>query len=719
MKSKKYPVLINELFAGLLSGIIIILIAIAFTALIFKGPLFNYFNLGISYVLLSTIIVNFCSLRFGTIPYAISRPEPAIGAVLSIMLMNIAQHHLNEATLLPTLLVATMVVTLLVGISMFLIGYFKLGQMAWFIPYPVTAGVIVGSAWIITQTSFQLLCPHALNLEYLLQPQNLIQLGIGIGIAVILFLSKRFWVLPLCMILFSLLINSYLSFAAISYAEAVQKGWLFKPFTPTFLLKPMHLSMIGQVDFSLVFSQFGYMISIIGITILLTLFNVNALETIEIKKEKSLDANIEQELRVAGIGNIISSLFFGYPTNLSLSGSLLNKNYGGLSRISGLTATLTCIFIILFYPSIISWLPIPVIAGFLFYIGLKMIIDKLWQGWHQLPLHDYFIILSIWLIIAVWSFLPGVLIGILITCLFFVVQYAKVDVIKFITSGKYYHSNVVRSTAKQEWLAKYGTSIRVFQLQGYLFFGSTKLLFDKINQLIKRKANRIHFIIFDFQLVNGFDSSAALTWVRLQQLTNPTQIQLIFTHCTPALTQQIKQQTNLRHPAILFFPTLDQGIEWCEEQLVEQMPADEVQSISILTQLMPEKSQHALFLPYLEKFEIKSGHYLIEQGAKNIDSLYLIETGDITISLATFNNKMRLEKGAGIVIGEIGFYLKLERSASVYAETDCYGYRLTQSKMKELEVSHPEIAMVVHKNISVILAKRLVQANYLLKVSGH
>ena len=133
--------------------------------------------------------------------------------------------------------------------------------------------------------------------------------------------------------------------------------------------------------------------------------------------------------------------------------------------------------------------------------------------------------------------------------------------------------------------------------------------------------------------------------------------------------------------SILLFPDLDQGLEWCEQQLLKSMPPELTPSASsignTLSHLIPNKSEQQLFIQYLEKTTIKAGQYLFKQGERS-DSFYFIDSGEVSVLLEGKNNGLRLSKsGPGTIIGEIGFYLHIERTASVHAETDCIIYKLT------------------------------------------
>src|SRR5207249_2766836 len=132
----------------------------------------------------------------------------------------------------------------------------------------------------------------------------------------------------------------------------------------------------------------------------------------------------------------------GVPANLSISGTILNKDAGATHRISGIVASAVVLFVLFIFPEIVSYLPKPIIGGLLFFISFTLLIEWLYIGWKKLPFIDYFIVVGILIAVAVWGFLTGVVVGIIITCIVFIIRYARIDAIKFATTAENYHSNV-------------------------------------------------------------------------------------------------------------------------------------------------------------------------------------------------------------------------------------------------------------------------------------
>lgn len=504
----------NEVIAGLLSGIVIITVSTAFTALIFKGAILApYFSIGLACTLMAAIITNLITARFSSFPSAIARPEAIAGTVLAVGLAYIANLHLASGSLLPTLLVTISLASLLIGIIQLLLGYFNLGQIIRFLPYPVLSGIITGSGWIMMKAGISVIVSDQILSFSHLSPQVIIAL---LTTFVIFFLShrgNRLWLLPISIIIISFVVNLFLYYMGFSHLDAIHEGWLFSFVQPKLFLSSLHLEQLHQVNWFAVISQAGYFATIIAITTIQLLLNVSGLETL-----RDTDADLEKELKVSGLANLVNGLFMSMPCSLSLTGTLLNQDLGATRRISGFTASVTVLVLVVFFPDILSYLPKPLIAGILLYMSITVLYEGLYRGFQILPRVDYFIVVVILITIALWGLLQGMVVGILMTCLVFIINYSRSKIIRFSASGQYYHSTVTRPAEQQAWLVENGHEMYLFKLQGAIFFGSANLLYKKVLELTSDEKYHIKFIIFDFQLITSIDSSAIFSFLKIQRL---------------------------------------------------------------------------------------------------------------------------------------------------------------------------------------------------------
>ncbi len=711
---------VNNLIAGALSGLLIVINALAFAALIFRGPLAPYFSMGFSCVLMGACIVNLCTASFSAFRFGIARPEPAIGAIFAVIFASIASYNLTGPVLFSTLFAILAITSAMVGVVMLLLGNFRLGQVARFLPYPVLGGIIAGTAWLIIKASFPLIVTSYYSLIHFSDYISLLPTLSGIAFIILLFVIRadvsRPLLLPVALLAATLIINLLLKFNHVSAAEAVQIGWLFPTITAAFPIQATDVTHLLQINWDVIIYHIGLLLSLAATMILLLLFNVTALET-SVKNKADLD----HELKICGLGNLVSGMFGGTVAHLSFAGTLINKHLGATQRFSGIIASVIGLVVLLIYPNLISYLPKPIIGGFLFYIAIKLLLEWLYHGWQKLPYVDYLIVIAILLTIGLWGFLPGIIVGVTIACIVYIIRSAGADTVKYMLTGENYRSNVIRPIHELAWLTQKGKSIQIIKLNSYLFFGSVKRLVDKVIRLIEDDAKKeIRFLVFDFQLVTGVDSSVSFGFIRLLQYVEETKQKIIFTNLSSDLIKQFKQQDVLNDDnQIILFSDLDQGMEWCENLLLKDIPASmkplTASISSSLTQIIPDEEQRKSFVKHLTRMEVPANTSLFKQG-DYVDSLYFIESGEISILLETKDSTLRLSKsGAGTIVGEIGFYLHTPRTATVHTETDCIIYVLTEKALFDLEKFYPEIALNFHKSIVYVLARRVIQTNSALK----
>ena len=71
-----------------------------------------------------------------------------------------------------------------------------------------------------------------------------------------------------------------------------------------------------------------------------------------------------------------------------------------------------------------------------------------------------------------------------------------------------FSSNVERSTAERRLLRERGNEVHVFWLSGFIFFGSSNGLFERIKRAIELQRDKpVGYVVLDFSAVPGLDSN--------------------------------------------------------------------------------------------------------------------------------------------------------------------------------------------------------------------
>jgi len=94
-----------------------------------------------------------------------------------------------------------------------------------------------------------------------------------------------------------------------------------------------------------------------------------------------------------------------------------------------------------------------------------------------------------------------------------------------------------------------------------------------LNQIRKRLYDPhrlpLRFVVLDFKNVIGLDSSAVRTFIKIKQIAAENQLKLIFIDIEPTVLNRLERGECkiIEDPFCLSFLNMNQGLEWCEEQI--------------------------------------------------------------------------------------------------------------------------------------------------------
>jgi SulP family sulfate permease len=505
----------------------------------------------------------------------------------------------------------------------------------------------------------------------------------------------------------------YLAFllTGTSIQDATTRGILLGKVGGSAIWQPFALgSRLLTANWSAILGQGGNIAIVLILSMIGFLLNASALEL-----TNHQEIQLNQELKSVGIVNIVSGLLGGMVGYHLLGDTALNYRVGAKGKLPGIITGIVCAGTFLLGAPLLVYLPRALLGGFLFFLGLDFLVEWVISGWKKLSRSDYAVTLLILIVIATTNFLIGIGVGLVAAIVLFVVNYSKINVVHHALSGTEIKSNVERCAYHQRVLKdKLGQHIFVLELQGFLFFGSANALLDQVRERLADAAQpRLRYLVFDFQRVSGFDSSAVISFVKCRQITEAQNITLVLTHLSGQMQKRFEMdELSESQAGIRIFADLDHGLEWCEEQLLEIEQVTTLHMpVTLGAQLADsgfEKSNTKRLLNYLERVNFKAGDILIHQGAE-ADQMYFIEMGMVSIYLELGNQKrMRLQTlGLGTAVGETGLYLGTTSTASVIADMPVTSYRLTRAALIEMKEKEPELAATFHEFAARLLSERL------------
>jgi SulP family sulfate permease len=618
--------------------------------------------------------------------------------------------------------------SLLTGLFFLVMGFFKLGWLVRYIPFPVVGGFLAGTGLLLIQASFGVMTDLPLtlpNILVLMQPDQLIRWMPGVIIAIVLLTGLKkidhILIMPGIIIGAVLLLYLVLLVTGTSIDEAIQRGLLLGEFSKEATWQPLRIAHLFSINWKLILGQSGNIASIFTLSIMSLLLNATGLE---LAIERDID--IDHELRAAGVANILSGLGGGMIGYQALSESALSFRLGARGRLVGVGIGVITILILFTSASILTFFPKMILGGLLLFLGIEFLVEWVISGWKKLSRIDYSIVMLILIVIATTDFLMGVGIGLLATVLLFVVNYSRVGAIHHTLSGSERRSNVERDERQWHKLQELGDHTYILELQGYIFFGTAYALLEKIQSRINDQ-NRlpVRYVILDFQRVSELDSSAVFSFIKCRQSAETHNIIILLTHVSEKIKHKLALSGLLDDDSlddkrnIRLFPDLDHGLEWCEDRLLGKAKFPEMRVPTTLDERLVDQGFPQNMIPqlmkYIERVNIEADGYLIRQGDVAED-LYFVESGRLSIYLEMGNDKkMRLQTlSRRTVVGELGLYINLQRTASIIAEGTCVAYRLTKSDLAEIKKKDPDLAAAVHEFIACLLARRLADTTQLL-----
>jgi len=709
--------------AGTISAIVNIAYCISFSALIFHGSLAAGFSLGLAALIMGTVVTGVVvALTTSLVPADAGPDTPAV-AVMSVLAATVAAglaaKGASEEAMIINVLVAISVSTFLTGALLFGVGTLKLGQWLRFVPYPVIGGFLAASGWLLITGGVEVITGSNLTISpeswaAIWDPRYLPQIGVGLAFALAVVLLKRwmddFLTLPVTFFVFLAVINLLL-FGFVS-DEETRSLWFLKAVGALQLWWPLEAIATHDIDWAVMARSSAEIGAVVGVTAISMLLDVSSLE---VARQKS--ANLDKEFQTNGLANVLASVLGGVAGNLSLNNSLLLQQAGALTRLSGVSVAIVCGLVLFAGADIGSLVPKAILGGMLAYLGVMILVEALVRSPAQRSGTDLGLAIAIAIVICYFGYLVGVVLGVIGACLLFALSYSRIGVIRRHLTRYELSSNVERSPEQTRLLHEEGKRVHVFWLSGFIFFGSSNGLFERIKRVIEdQKDKPVGYIVLDFSAVQGLDTSAVLSLVKLRNYCEEHDVTLAFCGLSEPMKAAFGSAgffgADRPHQV---FGSRNEAIEWCEDMLLLYHEVGEASTHSFESWLHHEFDGLISFeriAQFMERQELDEGELLFKQGEAS-DSIVFQEAGCVAITINDeYGRSIRLRRMIGhTVMGEMGFYRDMPRTANVVAEAPTVVYKLTRESFDRMQEKDPVAAAALHKLIIRLLSDRLDFAN--------
>lgn len=709
--------MIPSLTVGLIVGIVEVVLAISFAALIFSGPLSPYLVNGIGITLIGAIVCGMAVALLTSAPGTVSGNQDVPSAIMAVMAAAIATSTsiTSREAAFSTVVVAIAITTMISGVFFYALARFRIGQLVSFLPYPVIGGFLAATGWLLLLGGISIMIdvtPGLDNIAFLLQPPQLVRWlpGTLFGGLTLVVLKRTGNVLSLPVLLAGS-VTLFYGMALVSghsLETLLSTGWLLGPFPEHGLWQPLGGADLALVNLTAIGRQLPNIATLLLMSSIALLLNSSGLEI-----STGRDIVINRELRAAGIGNIFAGAVGGLVGFQQLSLSAMSQKVGGASRLTGFIAVVVCLFVLFMGASILSLFPRVIIGGLICYFGLAFLEDTIVADRSTLPRGDYAVMLLILIVAATVGFIEAVGLGLLVAVLLFVIDYSRTEIVGDELSGSIFQSRVTRSPDKRRLLNELGEQIYILRLQGFIFFGTADGLLTRIRARLEDEDRvPMRFLILDFRNVTGVDSTTIFSFVKLVRLAQQQGFSLVLAEPVSRLAEQIAAKFSIGD-TVYVFSDLDRGLEWCEEHVLTEVGIEQGGHGGLLQELLQscsyDEDMASRMLSYFERQKVSAGEYLMRQGDAP-DNLYLIESGQMSAFLEEKDGRtVRLQTMQDWnVLGEIGFFLNTERTASIVAEAPGVIYCLSQEALARMTANDPALASAFQQLVMRLLAERVV-----------
>ncbi|CAM3800686.1 MULTISPECIES: SulP family inorganic anion transporter [Paenibacillus] len=425
----------SDILAGIVVALALIPEAIAFSIIAGVDPM-----VGLYASFCIAVIISFIGGRPGMI-------SAATGAMALLMVPLVKEHGIQY------LLAATV----LTGIIQLLFGIFKIGKLMKFIPRAVMIGFVNALAILI----FMAQVPHFVGIS------TLTYIFVAVTLIIVYVLPRFFKAIPAPLIAIVVLTAAAI-WGNLDLGTVGELGVITQSL-PSFLIPniPFNLETLQII--------FPYSISLAVVGLVESLLTSSIVDDMT-----ETESNKNKEARGQGIANIITGFFGGMAGCAMIGQSVINVKSGGRTRLSTFVAGVFLMFLIIVLGGVVVQIPMPVLAGIMIMVSIGTFDWSSFSYVRKAPKSDAFVMLATVIVVVVTDNLAiGVLLGIILSAIFFASKISKVSVTSEIRGNK-----------------------TTFKISGQLFFASVEGFVNAFDYNVTDKD-----IVLDFSNAHIWDDS--------------------------------------------------------------------------------------------------------------------------------------------------------------------------------------------------------------------
>lgn len=446
----------GDILAGIVVALALIPEAIAFSIIAGVDPM-----VGLYASFCIAVIISFVGGRPGMI-------SAATGSMALLMVPLVKEYGLNY------LLAAT----ILTGIIQLIFGVCKIAKAMKFIPRAVMIGFVNALAILI----FMAQVPHFIGISIMTY------IFVAITLAIVYILPRFIKSIPAPLIAI-LLLTAMAIFMDLDLRTVGDLGTITKSL-PSFFIPDVPFS------FETLKIIFPYSIALAIVGLLESLLTSTIVDDMT-----DTASDKHRESRGQGIANIITGFFGGMAGCAMIGQSMINVKSGGRGRLSTFVAGVFLMFLIIVLGDLVVQIPMPVLVGVMIMVCIGTFDWSSFSYLRKAPKSDSAVMLTtVIIVVATDDLSKGVIVGVILSALFFVAKISKIQVIQ-----QKENENII------------------FNIEGQLFFASVEGFVKAFDFNIKDTN-----IIIDFSNSHIWDDSAvgAIDKIVIKYRSNNNEVML-------------------------------------------------------------------------------------------------------------------------------------------------------------------------------------------------
>jgi len=432
-----------------------------------------------------------------------------------------------------------------------------------------------------------------------------------------------------------------------------------------------------------------------------------------------------------GCGNVVSGLFGGVPLAYSSHHALAEAHEGGRRMLPGLATLATVVLLLLYGQRLLHAIPVAVLAGVMTLIAISLV-----NGWAGSVVkrarrrqYDRELTLTIVLVVFVaavtiiFGLVSAVVTGLILSMALFIAMMNR-SLVRGVATGETRASRRVYPPAQAALLREQGKRIRVMELDGAIFFGTS----DRLGAEAQKAAEGASYLILDLHRVTMIDASGALMLERIGKGLGEHGTRMLLAHIATnsplgRSVQAAGAFTAKHHPD--WFPDGDRALEWAERQLLAEAniaDADHeirIDEFALMAGLTPTELD--FMKPYLDRQLLPARSPLFRAGQRG-DRLYLLARGAVSLVAGDGDEAGKQRRivtlAPGVIFGESAMLDDEVHSMTAIAEGEIVLYSLSRRNLEAIRALNPDLYRRLILNLLAHLSAMLRMTAGVLREGG-